>query len=283
MLILILSAFPNQLLIDLRFAIFSKFVDREQFIIKKKIQLESIQEIPLDTFYSPYKLKSINQNFEDTIVALCSFFKPYNTYKGCGKYSHNLKLNIKSTLEGNGCCSDFTQVFTALCLVNKINVCEISNKQHTFSELYFPSINKSIWIDPEYKLVARDSNNNYLSTLDILNYFRLNKKIKLFKIENKKFIEIKNNIYFNNENFTFLSLTISKNIFHEDEFNIKYNFLPRTIRQSLYLMFNNYPGYYILNEKNIYTTYLKNFKFIFFFIAILILFFNLILIKYRKV
>ena len=213
----------NQNKIDIRFALFSKIVTRKEFLqLKDSILIK--KELMRKDFLNKYEVND-SLTFEDSVYKVLHYFKPYKSDFGCGVYSNYLKLNINNVLKGNGCCSDFSQVFIAICNQNRLNTCEISNSNHTFCEVANGSNTKKIWIDVENKIFAKDQNGNFLSTMEIYDNFRLNKKIELYKyIDKGKFVRLINSNLFNKDAYKYLILTINNHILYQDEINQKYNF-----------------------------------------------------------
>jgi len=189
----------------------------------------------------------------------------------CGKFSDDLVKNMEwlNTETGKGCCSDHSQVLIAYSLLANINTREVHNIAHTFNEYYDRQLKKWVWIDPQYCLMAKDSNNNYLSLLEIQNSFKNNitPKWKFFGTEihtaNSVAPELINN-YFSKPAFEVIRMTLGNNVFTVDSVNQKLNKIPRNIRQLYLLTMKKQPQWVYHSSENKINYYFKLIKYTFF-------------------
>jgi hypothetical protein len=268
----------NQAKVDIRYALFSRVVTRQEFLsLKDSILID--KKIIKKKIYNKYQTID-SLSFQFKIYNVLDFFEPYKSSYGCGEFAYNLDLNINNVLKGNGCCSDFSQVFMAICNQNKLNVCEINNSTHTFNEVSDFDNKKKIWIDAENKLFAKDENGNFLSTIEIYDNFKLGNKILLYTLGNDlELTKIDSSKLFTKKSFNFLILTNIKDVLYEDEISKQYNFLPKDLINTILIVKYKYPRYFIFDDSGEFIIRLQNIKNIFLFYIIFLLSFNFLLYK----
>ena len=88
---------------------------------------------------------SISKKMDDSINTIkkaqtISLLYSKNGGSGCGEKSDNLIENLKWLSQdiGYGCCSDHTQTFLALSILNGVFSREVHHIGHTFNEFYDP-------------------------------------------------------------------------------------------------------------------------------------------------
>jgi hypothetical protein len=268
----------NQIKVDIRYALFSRLVTRQEFLsIKDSILVN--KKLISKKLYNKYQFTD-SLTFHSKIYNILDFFEPYKSSYGCGQFTYNLDLNINNVLKGNGCCSDFSQVFMAICNQNKLNVCEINNSNHTFNEVSDLNNKKKIWIDTENKLFAKDENGNFLSTIEIYDNFKLGNKILLYSLnKDLELTKIHSSPLFTRNSFDFLVLTNVNDVVHEDEIVRSYNFLPKELINIVIILKYKYPRYFIFDDSGKLTVRLQKIKFLFLFYIIFLLSFNFLLFK----
>jgi hypothetical protein len=287
---------PAQLKIDTRFSFFTQFVDNVDVFSLKPDELQE-GGLPFIYYKQKYLTDFFNENqiaafkFEDTIPfservqkIVLSYSK--NGGEGCGLYSDDLVKNIKwlHQDDGHGCCSDHSQVFLAMCLVNRIFPREVHHKSHTFAEYFDPNEGKWVWVDSQYCLMAKDEVGNFMGLNEIYSYMHQRRPVKwvFFGNENHAFYrkaissEITN--YFNPEEFEVLTMTLGNNVFAQDYYNKKLHFLPKELRQSLLLIIGIQPTYLMFDPTDRFHSYFSKIQIIFTFILLLFLLTNSLLI-----
>ncbi len=274
----VIKLLSPQVKVDIRFALFSNYTQ----------DINDFNYFPTDyksgglgfIHYKEKYIKAILEshaimpfNFQDSMpftqraqnIAL-TYSK--NGGSGCGKNSSDLIKNIRWLSEdnGHGCCSDHSQVFIALCLVNKIFSREVHHKSHTFNEYYDPSLHKWIWIDTQYCLMAQDDKGNFLSLKETYEILKDKQKVNwyffgtpLHQLYNASDYQRITN-YFTTEEFKILAMTLGNNVFEVDFYNKKYTWLPKEIKQFLLLSINKQPGYLFYDPENLITSKLKYIK-----------------------
>jgi hypothetical protein len=276
-LFLLIKILPNQTKIDIRFALFSKKVNRNQFLLKKNNLIRYVHDSSYSNNYNKYKFRKSN-----TLLTILSKFNRFNYNRECGKFSRNLNINIDFVLNGQGCCSDFSQVFIALCNINNYPVCEINNLNHTFNEIYDDKTQKYIWIDLDNKVIAKDKLGNFLSTIEIHDNLLNNDIVQLSTFKNT------NNIYntkkisfpdnFSKEFYKSLILTNHKNVLEYDTKYSKYNFIPIELQQFIFAVYN-YPLFLVLDDSNTFWNKILKIRFYIISSICFLLFINYLLYK----
>jgi hypothetical protein len=174
---------------------------------------------------------------------------------GCGEKSDNLIENILwiSQGHGHGCCSDHAQAFLAYSIYNGLTVREVNNLAHTFNEFYDYKYQKWVWIDPEFCLLARSRNGEYLSSLDILDFYAHHKPFDYIFFGNINHILFHKPIFPTYdglgglEPFGAIIITNGNNVFEVNYWNAKLTILPRSVRQFLLISCGIQPGYLLYN------------------------------------
>lgn len=258
---------PAQLKVDIRFALFTKIADDLSYfdspydeINKEKPIFRSYKEKYVRQVLENHKIEPIA--FDDSIsyalrAKAISLSFSQNGGEGCGQFSDDLIKNIKWLTEKHGCCSDHSQVFIALCLSNNIFAREVHHNSHTFNEFYDKKLQKWIWIDSQYCLMAKDSSsNNYLSLHEIYNSIKENKAIfwdffgkEIHRLYGQKDYA-KAISYYNSDEFNFISMTLGNNVFEVDHYNRKLNFLPQEVKQLILLTLGIQPSYLVYDPLN---------------------------------
>ena len=128
------------------------------------------------------------------------------------------------------------------------------NNHHVFNEIYVPQENKWIWIDPLFAIMAEDDNGEYLSLLETRNLLFEGKKITFtfFGNNSHQFYSKKpsQHEYFDSkEDFSNIMVTWGNNVFSENNFNNRYNFLPKSIRQFVGMITGKMPQYLVFVDK----------------------------------
>ncbi len=230
------------------------------------------KEFNRNTYFRKNMSSLVNSHLDDSLLAqkvVLLFSKNGSAEPSdCGLYSNNLEENIKwlNTNEGHGCCSDHAQVFIAMGLLAGLPVREVHNDSHTFNEFWDRQLNKWIWIDPQYWLMAKDSNGILLSLIEIQDVYRKGHRPNFYMFTNQRNylndISLNDvfNTYYSSDNFRVIRMTLGNNVFRVDKFNSYLNFLPKSLIQTILLSLDIQPGFvyyeYEVNLERKYHTYL---------------------------
>ncbi len=259
---------PAQLKIEIRFSLFSRFTNT----------IDDFDKTPTDfkngaldfVHYKENYLKDVLSShsippfyFQDTTKLVNRVKEIILTYSkngglGCGINSDDLIKNIKWLSEdnGHGCCSDHSQVFVALCLVNNIFPKEVHHSSHTFNEFFDPKLQKWIWVDTQFCLFAKDEQGNYMSLKEIYNAFQGDKAInwEFFGTPQHQFYTKEGlanfEELFSKQQFKLITMTTGNNVFEMDYYNKKYALVPREIAQFYFLATHKQPKYLFFDPKN---------------------------------
>jgi hypothetical protein len=273
--LILIKALPAQFKVNVRFALFSSYT---QNLSDFEYNPTELKNGALDFVY--FKEKYIKNILETHAIAPFAFADSINyrdrvkkialTYSknggpGCGANSDDLVKNIKWLSEdnGHGCCSDHSQAFIALCLINNIFAREVHHKSHTFNEFFDPQLQKWVWIDTQYCLMAQNEIGQYLSLKEIFLYSKENKKIEwaffgtpLHKLYNTSDYKRITN-YFTPQEFSLILMTLGNNVFEVDYYNQKYAWVSQELRQFLLLSIHKQPSYLFYDPQNLLVSKLK--------------------------
>ena len=286
-----LTVGARQVLIDIRQSLFTEITDNpEVFEITKMTAAKKysflIENKSVIRDYSQRVKENVNYIKPEVIDKLqtmdtakkaqfITLLYSKNGGPGCGNYKdlmHNiLRLDDNN---GMGCCSDHAEVFIALSHIFGLNSREVHHTNHTFNEVYDPDINKWLWIDTQFAIMAKDDKNNYLSLLEMTRYVNKGKQISYDFFGNashtfSRLLPIEHEYYDSKDDFEYIELTLGDNVFSQDHFNKKIIFLPKPIRQIIALVQGIQPKYITYTPKM--TKTLKRFHYIKIIVIILVL------------
>lgn len=162
----------------------------------------------------------------------------------------SLLEKIKKLPMGNGygCCSDHTKVFIALSSVFGLTAREVHTVGHVQNEFFSYTLNKWVWIDPLYAVLAKNSTGAYLSLLEIRDLYYKNKPVN-FVFFGNEFHFLMNHrpdeiSYFDDkEKFSTAMITWGNNVFTVDKFNQYIKVLPKFVRQFIAINLGIAPSY----------------------------------------
>lgn len=305
--ILVLLAFNFSIYIFLHFAISNELkVQIRQALATSPLKDPRIFLAPPDSLpffnFSSYKEEKLVQFFKKNKTSLQRYYKVSDTLtivekakevalsysknggKGCGEYSEDLMKNIEWTTTGGGCCSDHSQVFIALSLLNGVYAREVNHTSHTFNEFWDSEKNNWVWIDPQLCLLAKDGNGNYLSLFQIYSLLKESAHVKweFFGTSSHELYKkdpAKHN-YYQPDQFKSIHLTMSNRVFLEDSWNKKLWFLPRDLRQIILITVGVGWRYAIWGFNSVYFVKLENTRSVVLIFIALILLVNFTLIYY---
>ena len=234
---------PPKLLVKEGFAVDSPTV-RSKYHSTIKKQIRAFQKIDFKGAHTEDQVKDI----------VLSFSK--NGGPGCGDFQNIVhKIESLSAKSGQGCCSDHSEVFIALATINGIETREVHNSRHTFNEYYNEELGKWIWVDPQYAIMARDQHGELLSLSQIRQMYFFEKKV-LYDFFGNQYHEFstsspyEHEYYDNSDDFSFMMLTLGNNVFEYDLLTEQYSFLPKIVRQSIFMVIGLQPSYLIYSDTN---------------------------------
>ncbi len=246
--------------VDLRSALFSSEVEQEFFGLPP----DALRDRGFKWFSELFRARFLSENAEEvaplidpgvsegvdpeSVKKMVLEFSKNGIEGGCGDFSGDLIKNILWIMRGFGCCSDHSQVFIALSLIQGIGAREVHNiGGHTFNEYWDKGLNKWIWVDPQYALMATDSNGNYLGILEIQKLIADREPVNWDFFGTSQHVlsrvAIEDIAYYKPSSFKGLQMTLGNNVFQEDLWNHRLSFLPREIVQGVLLVVGIKPGY----------------------------------------
>jgi hypothetical protein len=116
-------------------------------------------------------------------------------------------------------------------------------------------LNKWIWIDPLFALLAKNQYGEYLSLMEIRQTYYKDEKV-VYEFFGNDYHYLKNNDpckhdYFDNkQDFSDIMVTWGNNIFEEDRFNRDLEFLPKALRQFIGLLIGVLPSYVVYEDND---------------------------------
>ena len=275
-----------QMMLNFRTAIFSEltnyedqFYNHEDFISEKpnniSLYLETLIQLT----------PNVNTNRHNTSIDKAKQITMSYSINGSKRIEHaNIASKIKNLRRGYGVCSDHSEIFLALSHVYGLKSREVHNTEHTFNEFYSKELEKWVWIDTQFGLLAKQDN-KYLNLLDmkklydknIIPYFQFFGDSN-FSAYNRKPETIK--FYNSKEDFRTIMLTKGNNVFEVENYSNNLSLLPKSLKQFFLLLSNIQPSYQIfysyendrINELKKITNYFYGFVFIWLFSNILIIF-----------
>lgn len=269
---------PAEIKIDIRFALFSHFV-RSNDLFRLPLNSGSYSDLKFRAYKQQYLQDVLEKNeisrfcFHDSVnmekrVQKITLTYSKNGGEGCGDLSDDLIESIKwlHSDKGHGCCSDHSQAFIAMCLVNQIFAREVHHASHTFNEYFDPKTGKWVWVDSQFCLMAKNEQGELMGIAEIYELFQKGQIPDwYFYGTSNHFLYHKVDIekatkYFNKSEFGLIAMTLGNNVFENDHFNKKYSKLPREVRQGLLLLTGVQPSYLIFdpfNQKKSYFTHLR--------------------------
>jgi hypothetical protein len=221
-----------------------------------------------------------------TINRVMTIVKNYskNGGSGCGDNSDDLERNMYWVKSKHGCCSDHGQVFTASALLNGIYAREVhEGGQHKFNEFFDDSLQKWIWVDSQYCLMAKNENDKFLSLYELRKLMLQNQKISWFFFGTSQHVCYKTSPdsidLFKKESFVQIRMTLDNNVFKVDKYNSWLSWMPREVRQMILLTVGIQPQYLVYDPSNLSTDKHTYLKYSFYLIIFLLFIINLLLLK----
>jgi hypothetical protein len=177
--------------------------------------------------------------------AIVRLFPGPKASASCGTVN-DLAAKIRWVMSGDGCCSDHTEVFTALATMLGIETREIHSSTHTTAGFYAPELHQWVFVDPEYGLMAHDSSGRYLSTLQLRQEI-LSGRLPIFERLVQRASPLGYTpleaLYSDPSVFRRLWLTLGNNVIEADSQYRSLKWLPKPVNQLLGHVSGIRPGY----------------------------------------
>lgn len=197
---------------------------------------------------------SLEGSTSDRAKAIVPMFSRNGGSEVCGGFRDLTDtLQRIGTDDGYGCCSDHTQSFLALASLSGMDAREMIHTDHVFAEFYDPEAEQWVWIDPQFALMALGESGRYLSLLELRDRYLEGRPPKFEFIGNEYHVLAGrdphgHNYYNEASDFAVYSATWGSNVFEQDAFNRRFEFLPIPVRQLLGLMTGQLPGARTLSD-----------------------------------
>lgn len=265
--VLHLSLHRRQALIDIRFAHFSRFATtdhlwraqpsqllREGFLtdtpaVRAKFAEWAWREVPW--------LHDLPDNISDlpTIERAKAITFAMSGGGSCSEFLHTATLSekLKQIPEGIGLCSDHTECFLAIAPMFDIFAVEISVTSHTILSIWRPETASWVMFDPQSCLIARDQTGQYLSPMEVRRLELAGQHVdwEFFGQPSKHFTCVTPQSLGNfdsHEDFTEAVLTMGNNVIEADRHRNSLRWMPRPLRQPIFLLAGIMPGYALLED-----------------------------------
>jgi hypothetical protein len=178
-----------------------------------------------------------------------AFSKNGDEFCGAPSLMHNLqRMKI-----GEGCCTDFSEVFLALASILGLETRETRQTRHTHSEIYDDTDGRWIWIDPYYAIMARDPDGRYLSLMEMRDRYLDGKpfEYEFFGTDEHTLanaMPYEEPFYEGSWEVEDIYIVLGNNVFEQDDFRARIHFLPKPVWQLLGMMTGVVPGYMIYSD-----------------------------------
>jgi hypothetical protein len=262
------------ILVDIRNALFTKFVSQSSELETPPSELIK-QGMLTDPPEERAKWKEILNNFvryhdlfqqldqtpstvEKAELITLSFSRNGSPHDADGNptndYTNHADLLFKicTIMEPRGCCSDHAQVFIALANVVGVDAMKVTCA-HTTCAFYCPEFQKWVWIDPQFALLAKMPNGQYMSPLEVRD---ANLKGQPFDYEffgtpDHLFAKMdpRSHEYYRPETFCLdFGVEWGNNELIRNKYDHRFLFLPKSIRQVFAIAFGLHPTYRYLDD-----------------------------------
>ena len=166
--------------------------------------------------------------------------------------SADLLFKLSTINEPRGLCSDHQQVFTALANVVGLDCMEV-NCAHNTCAVYAPELKKWLWIDPQFALMAKTPDGQYMSPLEVRDA-NLNGQAfayDFFGTPDHLFSKIDPRSYEIYRPDTFcpvFGIEWGNDELTRDSYDHPFLFFPKSIRQFITIMIGVHPTYRVLAD-----------------------------------
>jgi hypothetical protein len=264
----------NAVLVDIRDGLFTKFVSHgsdleappselfmQGFLIDSPKERATWRAILDDTvrYHQLFqKLQNTSSTVEKAKLIALSFSRNGSPHDADGNptslFTNHADLLFKLTtiMEPRGCCSDHTQVFTALAAVAGIDSMVVTCA-HSTCGVYCPELKKWVWIDPEFAMLAKTHDGEYLSPLEVRNANLHGDSFdyEFFGTPDHLFAKMdpRTHEYYRPETFCpVFGVEWGNNELIRNKYDHRYLFLPKSIRQIFEIAFGLHPTYRYLDD-----------------------------------
>ena len=193
-----------------------------------------------------------NSEFEKARNIVLDFIKNGSDY--CSDKNNLFELLLYLNKGNHGCCTDHSQGFLAYSFLFDLDAREVHTVGHVTAEFYDHTLNKWLWIDPLYAMMARSKEGEYLSLLEIREKYYLNLEVdyEFFGKDTEYFNKVDPYLftyYDDKEDFETIMITWGNNVFEEDYYNTGLSNFPKSLRQYIGILTGKIPFYYKLIDE----------------------------------
>lgn len=162
----------------------------------------------------------------------------------------SLLNKLQKLPEGNGygCCTDHSEAFIVYSSMFGLIAREVHTVGHVTNEFFDMGLNKWIWIDPLFTLLAKNKKGEYLSLIEMRDSYYKNEPViydffgNYYHLKDKK--DPYGSLYYDSkDDFEDIMVTWGNNVFEEERFNHNLFFLHKMIRQFIGITAGITPSY----------------------------------------
>jgi hypothetical protein len=180
--------------------------------------------------------------------------------------SADLLLKFSTIMEPRGCCSDHVEVFVALGNVTGLD-CMKLDCAHVTCSFYAPELKKWIWIDPEFAIMAKGPDGEYLSPSEMFRANRRHEKVdyEFFGLPVHMFSKMDPHDHelYNPDSFSQnFSANWGNNVLTFDEVGRQCLFIPKSVRQTAWHIAGLAPNFRTLDDGQPKVASLQRLKFL---------------------
>jgi hypothetical protein len=264
----ILYPYFPQILIEIRFALFSRLVpdtavfempppklyasgflrdDSGSIDLWRELardELIQMRNLPADFSSSPTLNRAMILAQRNSGGARVSSFSDHDT----------LVDRLRGVPHGVGHCSDVAETFLALCSLNRIDAYEFSTTQHTIAAVYSPELSRWIAIDPQFCILMKDACGTYLSPAQLRSSIFAGTKVEFEFFGDPAWHAAHATsqalqYYDDPDDYRDYALTLGNNVFAVDHLRCALRSVPKPLRQLYYRAIGAMPEFAIVNDQ----------------------------------
>jgi len=185
--------------------------------------------------------------FEDSIRTMVGALPGFGN-GSCGPpYPLTEKLSRMARGTGDGCCSDFTEVFLLLAEAHGMLAREVTNSAHTFNEVWSAARGRWMLVDPQFGLVATDSAGAWIGGNDVGSAARAGKPVQWGAIKStvpaRQSVAAASRLFTGESKWREFRIVAGADVVRQDRDFHAYSFLGKPIAQALEFVRGTRPGY----------------------------------------
>jgi hypothetical protein len=167
--------------------------------------------------------------------------------------SADLTYKLTHISDPMGVCSDHVEVFQAVANVAGIDTVEFDSGLHNTCNFYCPELSKWVWIDPQFALLAKNTSGEYLSVSELRSCYLRGERFnfEFFGLPQQECSHVSPQDLYMYQAANFgrqLTATWGSNVFAFDARRDRFLLLPKSFRQSVFLLLGMNAPYRSLDD-----------------------------------